>query len=112
MSSHFWKEINAARILRPPLRSEDLIASSGLTDFGEAPFRGGLEALLRACNDEAVPSLFGYYATRWDVNRFLTHLLRLRHEEQHAPEILDQPVQRPLFLMGMPARVRPFSTVC
>src|SRR5215469_17596921 len=106
MSSHFWKAINAARICRPPLRSEDLIerarASSGLTDFGETPFRGGLDALLRACNDEAALSLFGYFATRWDVNRFLTNLLRLHHEEQNAPEIFDQPVERPLFIMGMP----------
>jgi hypothetical protein len=106
MSSYVWREINADRIFRPPLRSEDLIerarASSGLTDFGETPFRGGLDALLRACNDEAALSLFGYCATRWDVNRFLTNLLRLRHEEQSAPEILDQPVERPFFLMGMP----------
>jgi hypothetical protein len=36
------------------------------------------------------------------VNRFLTNLLRLRHEEQNAPEIFDQPVERPLFVMGMP----------
>jgi hypothetical protein len=92
--------------LRLPLRSEDLIRlaqrSSGLVDFGEAPFRAGLDAFLRACNDEAGLSLFGYFGTRWDVRRFLTNLLRLRYEEQKAPEILDEPIEKPLFIMGMP----------
>jgi hypothetical protein len=88
------------------LHSDDLIRgaqhSSGLTDFGDTSFRVGLDQFLRACNDDAWLSLFGYFATRWDVGRFLTNLLRLRSEEQKAPEILDQPVERPLFIMGMP----------
>jgi len=92
--------------LRLPLRAENLIRiaqrSSRLVDFGETPFRDGLDAFLRACNDEACLSLFGYFGTRWDVRRFLGNLLRLRHEEQKAPAILDESIEKPLFIMGMP----------
>ena len=34
--------------------------------------------------------------------RFLSNLLRLREEEKRAPEILDQPVERPLLIAGLP----------
>ena len=61
-----------------------------------------MDAFLRACNDEADLSLFGYFGTRWDVRRFLSNLLRLRHEELRAPAILDEPIEKPLFIMGMP----------
>ena len=47
-------------------------------------------------------SLVGRVATRWDVVRFLSNLLRLFDEEQRAPEILAQPVDRPIFISGLP----------
>lgn len=75
---------------------------AGLKDFGDIPFRDGLRTFLQACNEEADLSLFGYFATRWDTGRFLTNLLRLTHEELRAPEILRQPIERPLFITGMP----------
>jgi hypothetical protein len=61
-----------------------------------------LEALLHACNDEADLSLFGYFGTRWDVQRFLGNLLRLHYEEQRTPAIADEPIEKPLFILGMP----------
>ncbi len=92
--------------LHRPLRCEDLIErarrSAGLDDFGDTPFQEGLRVFLDACTDEADLSLFGYFGTRWDVSRFLSNLLRLRHEETRTPEILAQPIERPLFIMGMP----------
>src|SRR5260221_10180325 len=89
-----------------PLRLEDVIErakwGSGLTDFGDTPFRDGLQEFLRACAEEANLSLFGRFGTRWDVMRFLCNLLRLRHEELRSPEILSWPVARPLFITGLP----------
>src|SRR5215469_11879843 len=88
----------ARGVLRPPLRSEDLIERAqrraGFADFGDTPFHTGLDQFLRACNDEADLSLFGYFGTRWDVCRFLTNLLRLRREELERPDVLDLPVDR------------------
>jgi hypothetical protein len=93
-------------LLKPPLRADALIArarrSTGLADFGDTPFQEGLEVLLRACAEEAQLSLFGHFGTRWDLVRFLSNLLRLRYEEIRAPEILDRPIERPIFIAGLP----------
>jgi hypothetical protein len=92
--------------LRQPLRSEELVEraqrTTGLFDFGDAPFEEGLEEFLAACAEEADLSLFGHFGTRWDVVRFLSNLLRLRHEEIYAPQILEQPIERPIFIAGLP----------
>ncbi|HEV2099470.1 MAG TPA: sulfotransferase, partial [Stellaceae bacterium] len=60
------------------------------------------QVLLAACREEADLSWFGCAAIRWDSVRFLSNLLRLREEEKRAPEILDQPVERPLLISGLP----------
>jgi hypothetical protein len=85
---------------------EDLIERTirrvGLADFGDAPFREGLQVFLRACTEEADLSLFGHFGTQWDVARFLSNLLRLRYEELQTPAILDQRIERPIILTGLP----------
>src|SRR3954447_5509619 len=75
---------------------------AGLSDFGDTPFREGLGVFLRACAEEADLSLFGRLATRWDIGRFLSNLLRLRDEERQAPAILDEPLRAPIFITGLP----------
>ena len=93
-------------LLRRPLRPEALVAAarrrSGLHEFGDTDFLDPLQRLLRACHEEADLSLVGRIATRWDVVRFLGNLLRLHHEEQRAPAILGQPIERPIFITGLP----------
>jgi hypothetical protein len=92
--------------LRDPLGADELIARSrrrtGLVDFGCTPFEDSLRNLLRACREEAELSLFGRLATHWDVVRFLSNLLRLREEERRAPKILEQRIERPIFIAGLP----------
>jgi sulfotransferase family protein len=89
-----------------PSRSEDLIERAqrhaGLSEFGDAPFEAGLRVFLRACTEEADLSLFGNFATRWDIRRLLSNLLRLHYEEQQAPEILQERIDRPIFITGLP----------
>ena len=91
---------------REPPSADQLIAlarrRTGLTEFGETAFLGPLQKLLRACYEDANLSLVGRVATRWDVVRFLSNLLRLFDEEQRAPEILAQPIARPIFISGLP----------
>jgi hypothetical protein len=98
--------VDALAILRDPLSADKLIArarrQTGLVDFGCAPFEEPLQNLLRACREEGELSLFGRFATRWDAVRFLSNLLRLREEERRAPEILDQSIERPIFIAGLP----------
>jgi Sulfotransferase family len=91
---------------REPPRAEQLMAQAqrrtGLDDFGNFPFEHPLRLLLEACRTEAQLSLFGGAAIRWDTVRFLVNLLLLRAEEKRAPEILDQPIVRPLVIAGLP----------
>ncbi len=73
-----------------------------MTDFGQTPFKDALEVFLRACREEASLGLFGRITVRWDTLRFLSNLLRLREEEVRAPEILDEAIERPIFITGLP----------
>ena len=96
----------ALAVMRDPLDANELIARAqrrtDLVDFGCTPFEEPLQKLLRACHEEAELSLFGRLATRWDAVRFLSNLLRLREEERRAPKILEQRVDRPIFIAGLP----------
>jgi Sulfotransferase family len=91
---------------RDPLSADQLIElarrRTGLPEFGETPFLEPLHNFLHACFKEADLSAFGRFATRWDIVRFLSNLLRLHDEESQAPEILSQPVAKPIFVSGLP----------
>jgi hypothetical protein len=96
----------ALGLLRRPLRVDALLAlarrRSGLGEFGDTAFIDPLRRLLSACTDEASLSLIGRMATRWDVVRFLTNLLRFRDAEWRDPGIRRQPIERPIFITGLP----------
>ena len=80
---------DALGLLRRPLQVEPLLAlarrRSGLDEFGDTVFIDPLRRLLSACTDEASLSLVGRMATRWDVVRFLTNLLRFHDAERARP---------------------------
>ena len=92
--------------LREPLNADHLIGlaqrRTGLAEFGETAFREPLEQFLRAVSAEADLSSVGQIATRWDVVRFLSNLLRLAEEERETPEIAARPVAQPIFITGLP----------
>jgi hypothetical protein len=94
-------------LLRRPFRVESLITraqrQAGHGDFGDTAFIEPLRRFLAACSaPEADLSLVGRLATRWDVLRFLTNLLRLQAEEANQPEISAQRIERPIFITGLP----------
>ncbi|MEJ2643913.1 MAG: sulfotransferase [Gammaproteobacteria bacterium] len=75
---------------------------TGLHDFGPAPLQAPLRMLLRGCNTEAGLNLLGRISTRWDILRLLSNRLLLQRDWQQAPDIFSQPVERPVFIMGLP----------
>jgi len=75
---------------------------TGLDDFGDIDLTEPLQRFLGACVDEARLSLVGRFATHWDVVRFLSNLLRFRAAERARPDILAEPVARPIFITGLP----------
>jgi hypothetical protein len=87
----------------PPEKLVDLARRrSGLNDFGEWSFEEPLAVLLRSYYEEANLSTFGRIAVRWDMLRFLSNLLRLREEEKKDPAVLDERIDRPIFVLGLP----------
>jgi hypothetical protein len=95
---------------RRPLDAEMLIAEAleGRSatafgrEFGPDQFIEGLLILLSALEAEANLSLVGRLAVRWDVLRCLRNLLRLRQEEERAPDLCETPIRRPLIITGLP----------
>ncbi len=93
-------------LLRKPLTVPDIVAlarrRTGLHDFGDIAFAGPLRRLLASCYAESDLSLVGRIATKWDMVRFLSNLLRMHAAEVANPAILDQPIERPIFITGLP----------
>lgn len=91
---------------RHPLSATELMGlaqrRTGLTDFGDTGFVEPLQVLVRGYNEQASLSTFGRIAARWDALRFLSNLLMLRDAEKKNPAILDQSVNRTIFITGMP----------
>ena len=96
----------ASGYLRVPLSADRLIETarrrSRRDDFGETDIAEPLRRLLQSTHTEASLSLVGRLALRWDVLRFLTNLLDLAAAERRSPEITREPIERPLFIAGLP----------
>jgi hypothetical protein len=95
-----------AGYLRRPLTVAELVAlarkATKHADFGVVSFEEPLRRFLDACATEANLSLVGRLATRWDVVRFLSNLLRFQAEEARRPEIASERIERPIFITGLP----------
>lgn len=85
---------------------EDIVAKAqqgtGLSDLGDSAVMEGLELLVRASNAEANLSELG--AQRWEANivNILSNRLRVVDYLRQHSELLEHPVERPLFVFGLP----------
>jgi hypothetical protein len=88
------------------MNTKDIIdkarAATGLTDMGDLAVLEGLEILVRASVQEACLSETG--TQRWEANLVNTLANRLRMVEylKHHPELLERPIERPMFVFGLP----------
>ena len=96
------------RSVLPPvcLNRERLIAAAskgtGLADWGDEDFLVPLDHLLDAFEREADLSLLGRLAVRATMDRLLSQRLQIRRDLTREPQILDAPVAKPLFVLGLP----------
>jgi hypothetical protein len=97
---------DALGILRRPLSPTALIElaqrHTGLKDFGDRSFLEPLDVLTKSYEEEANLNAFGRLAARWDSVRFLSNLLTLHDRERKTPPILDEAIDRPMFITGLP----------
>jgi hypothetical protein len=76
--------------------------NTGLTDFGGDEFRRPLALLLDSLEREANLSLLGRLVARGDLVRTLENRLGMVELFREHPEIAEQPVERPIFVVGPP----------
>jgi hypothetical protein len=75
---------------------------SRASDFGDDGFRVGLRRLLRSLDEDAHLNLIGRLAARQHVTGLLVNRLMLEDAWKRHPQILDEDVRAPIFILGMP----------
>ncbi|HMI89146.1 MAG TPA: sulfotransferase [Polyangiaceae bacterium] len=73
-----------------------------LSDFGSERFRAGLRALLASLEADGELNVMGRIMARAQVVHALSVRLRLIEHRRQNPELSSQPIQRPLFVLGLP----------
>lgn len=88
-----------------PLDEASLLESArrltGLEAFGEDDWREPLAVFLQALEDEAQLNLMGRLATRSEILLWLRTRLQLTDLIRRHPEILEQPIEKPIFIAGL-----------
>jgi hypothetical protein len=77
-------------------------AADGLADFGDDSYREPLERLLWSLEHEAELNSTGRQVLRQRMVDILATRLRVQHYLQRFPEIRDEDITQPLFIVGLP----------
>jgi hypothetical protein len=80
----------------------EVAASVGLDDFGHPSFRDGLEQLLASARASARLTPMGDMVLDGTCRAALTNRLRVTDWCNRHPEVEQQPVTEPLFILGLP----------
>ena len=92
--------------LAPALDESTLIQAARkrtrLHDLGDESFRDGLRVLLHALDGEARLTTLGRIAARTRIIGLLETRLRLVEHRRAHPEVSDEVIDRPLFVLGLP----------
>ncbi len=75
---------------------------TGLSDFGADEFRSGLRVLTQAIESEGQPTLMGRVIYQRQLLDLLTYRLQLIDHWKKYPEIAEEKIKRPLFIIGLP----------
>lgn len=92
--------------LRPGLDVPGLLAAAqkqtGLTDFGDPGFRDGLTLLAEELNEPGRLTTIGRLAARSRIVDLLAARLQLFEHRRRHPEVADEVIDRPIFVLGLP----------
>lgn len=89
------KDLSEAALLDQARRS------TGLDDFGSSTFLDGFRSLLDSLNTEAHLTTIGRLIARGDIVMLLENRLGIVDWHKRHPEIGEQPVDRPIIVIGM-----------
>lgn len=88
--------------LEPRNLIDAAIRRAGSNDFGGEEFREGLEVFVESVEREGELSTLGRISCRETLLRYLTNRLRLEEYRTAHPEVSDQVIERPIFIVGLP----------
>lgn len=77
-------------------------ADTGLADYGQLPFRDALERLVKAFNEEAALNEAAVGRVEAMLGGYLVNRLKIVDYAKAHPELTERPIDRPLFVFGLP----------
>ncbi|HEY7888546.1 MAG TPA: sulfotransferase [Steroidobacteraceae bacterium] len=90
----------------PALNAEEVLAAAlkraGREGFDDSSFVLALRRLIASCNAESDLNGLGRNAVRFEIRRSLHNLLEFERREREDPALLARPLERPIFITGMP----------
>ncbi len=100
-----WRALQRLGLARVSLEEQSLLAearrSSGLERLGDESFREPLGRLLAAAESEAALHPLGRLILRQSLVRALINRLRLEALSELHPAVAEQPVEVPVFILGL-----------
>jgi len=75
---------------------------TGLEDFGPDDFVEPLHLLVRCYNSEAQLNFIGRMSARTYLLQLLENRLKVERDRRRYPEIADQQIESPVFIIGLP----------
>jgi hypothetical protein len=84
------------------LLKQQAASGFGLTEFGDDPFAENFARLIQALNNDGELSEQGVLLSKEEILRLLHNRLELTGWLSDHPEILHEPIEHPIFLMGLP----------
>jgi hypothetical protein len=88
------------------LQADEMVAAAlkraRREDFTDRSFLEPLRRLIASCNAESDLNALGRNAVRFEIRRSLHNLLEFERRERARPELLARPIERPIFITGMP----------
>ncbi|HEX8756907.1 MAG TPA: sulfotransferase [Steroidobacteraceae bacterium] len=90
----------------PALDTEEMVAAAlkraRRDAFGDRSFMLPLQRLIASCNEESDLNRLGRNAVQFEIRRSLHNLLEFERRERAHPQVLARPIERPIFITGMP----------
>jgi hypothetical protein len=75
---------------------------AGLSDWGDESFREPMRVYLRSCQEDGRLTILGRLWAREFCISLLTNRLKIQDTLKQYPEIRQVPIERPLFILGLP----------
>ena len=78
------------------------VKETGLSDWGDESFREPLKVLLESYKNESELNLLGHLTTHRTIIECLCNRLRIQQELKQHPEIRQEQIYKPLFIVSLP----------